>query len=76
MAKMTIKMPDPKGFSDIQLVEKMVALGEAARKLKLYRVELSKQSDIRQGKRRPTDMGSNPVIVKMKPANMQSKAQR
>ena len=69
-------MPDPKGFSDIELVEKMTALGEAARNLKLYRVQLSKESDVRQGKRPLTKMGSNPVIVKMKPATITSKARR
>lgn len=75
MAKMTIKMPDPTGFSDVQLEEKMLSLQQAAAELKAYRVRLAEESDIRQGKRPPNKMGSNPVIIKMKPAIMRSRAQ-
>ncbi len=74
MAKMTIKLSDPKGFSDIQLVEKIVSLQAAAAKIKTYRVRLSEESDIRQGKKPPNRMGSNPVIIKMKPAIMKGSA--
>ncbi len=74
--KMTIKMPDVNSLSDIQLVEKVAALGVAARELKLYRVQLSKELDVRQGKRQEPNMGSNPVTVDLKAATIQSKAQR
>ncbi len=74
MAKMTIKLPDPKGFSDIQLEEKMVSLQKAAQELKAYRIRLAEESDIRQGKRPSNKMGSNPVLIKMKPAIMKGSA--
>ena len=72
---MTIKMPDVNSLSDIQLVEKIESCAKAARQLKEYRVILAQSSDQRQGKRQEPNMGSNPVIVKMKPANLTSKAQ-
>ncbi len=75
MTKMTIRMSDPKGFSDVQLVEKVVSLQAAARELKLYRVQLSEELDVRQGKK-PKNLGSNPVTVDLKAATIQSEARR